>query len=325
MSAAFFIFQLVAGLSSSLVEQAANDPARQAFARILARDRTVEAAGQAIVFLIAQGLIQTLALIIASRIATRGLDAEFARMRLVIGEQEKRLEEAAALSGWKEVASFLSHQLKNPLASIALSGSNATAALALLESKEPSNREKAQAILTQSLDALGQETLRLTALIQRLKSLTAFEKPDFSLAQLAPLIAQLAQAYPPERAVFKLSGAAEARLDPELMRQVFRNLVENAIEEAEKQEGLPVKIDIALETAQNGCLIRLRDSNRLMSPELAAKLGKERFSTKRTGSGLGLIFVSRIMAIHGGLFTAQATSSGALEAILTLPPPREGI
>jgi two-component system sensor histidine kinase BaeS len=318
LSAAFFIFQLVAGLSSDMADRAAGNPAQLAFARMVARDRTVGAAAQAIVFLLAQGLLQVAALVLTTRIATRGLDSEFASMRALIKEQSRSLEEAAALSGWKEVASFLSHQLKNPLAAIDLSQSNARDALALMSSG-PSGEAKGRPILEESLSAIAEETDRLKTLISRLKSLTAFQEPVFSSVDLGDLARLAASPFPPERARIGVSGSALARLDPELVRQAIRNLIDNSVEEADKARALPVAVDIDIR-AREGCAEALvRDSNAGMDAQTAARLGNTRYTTKKTGSGLGLIFVSRIAAIHGGSFQAGVSPRGGLEVRLRFP------
>jgi signal transduction histidine kinase len=319
LSAAFFIFQLVAGLSSDLAARAAGNAAQLAFARMVARDRAVGAAAQAIAFLSAQGLLQVIALVLTTRIATRGLDAEVERMRGLIREQSRSLEEAAALSGWREVASFLSHQLKNPLAAIDLSQSNAREALALM-SGGPSGEAKGRPILEESLAAIAEETDRLKTLISRLKSLTAFQEPVFSSVDLGELARLAASPFPPERAKVRVSGSALARLDPELVRQAIRNLIDNSVEEAQKSDALPASVDIEI-AARDGCAEALvRDSNGGMDGETAARLGNTRYTTKKTGSGLGLIFVSRIAAIHGGSFQAGVSPKGGLEIRLRFPP-----
>lgn len=311
----------MAGLSSELASSAGGDAAQLAFARVIARDRAVKAASQALAFLLAQALIQVAALALSNRIATRSLAAEFARMRALIGDQERRLAEAAALSGWKEVASFLSHQLKNPLAAIDLCHANAREAAARLR---PGGA--AGGILGQSLDAIGEETARMKALVARLKSLTAFEEPRFSCSELGVLARKVCGSFTPERLAAAIEGNAGAWIDPDLASQALRNLLDNSVEEAEKAGRAPVRVRISIRREGGASVIALDDSNTGMTAGLAARLGRERFTSKRTGSGLGLLFVSRIMSIHSGAFRAEATESGSLRVELSFPseePPGE--
>lgn len=319
LSAGVFIFYLVAGLSSDLARHAGGDQAQLAYARMIARDRAVGAASQAIAFLLAQAVIQAAALVLSSRIATRGLEAEFARMRLVIGEQERRLSEAAALSGWKEVASFLSHQLKNPLAAIDLCQANALAAVERMG--ERAGGDAMGGILDQSLRAIGEEAARMKALIARLRSLTAFQEPVFGEAGLGALAREVCAAFPPGRLDARVEGEAIALIDRDLAAQALRNLVDNSIEEAQAAGALPVRVELRVEAGEGGPRIAFDDSNSGVTAELAERLGKARFTSKKTGSGLGLLFVSRIMAIHSGSFRAEATERGSLRIVLTFAPP----
>jgi signal transduction histidine kinase len=317
MAAAFFIFDLVAGMSDDMARQGSDDPARMELARMIAKDRTVAAAARAFVFLLAQAGIQVLALVISSMVATRGLNAEFRRMGELIAEQERRLEEAAALSGWKEVASFLSHQLKNPLAAVDLSASNAAMALERACPVQASD-QAARSILEEALASIQEETGRMKALIARLKSLTAFERAVFQEDSLAAVAAQAAAKYPDSRARILVEGDARARMDRELLVQALVNVLDNCVEQAERALSLPVEISIRVTQGSGRCGFAIADDNSGLDAATAAKLGRERFTTKRTGSGLGLLFSSRIMAIHGGGFRAQAGPGGNLVAELDM-------
>ena len=100
------------------------------------------------------------------------------------------------------------------------------------------------------------------------------------------------------RARGDLSYAVGVRLDPEQIRRVIINLVDNAIEAMERQGEilLETQIDIAhsivrVIVADNGPGIPAGERDKLFLPY---------YSTKRRGSGLGLAIVRRIIAEHGG-------------------------
>jgi two-component system nitrogen regulation sensor histidine kinase NtrY len=88
------------------------------------------------------------------------------------------------------------------------------------------------------------------------------------------------------------------RLDPEQMRRVVINLVDNAIEAMERRG------DIVLETQldkPNGVArVVVSDDGPGIPPAERDKLFLPYYSTKRRGSGLGLAIVRRIIAEHGG-------------------------
>jgi nitrogen fixation/metabolism regulation signal transduction histidine kinase len=310
------MFYLVADVTEDLARATAGDPGRAELARMIARNKVVSAAGEALVFLLAQAGLQIAALAVSSFIATRGLDAEFKRMAALIADQERRLEESAALSAWKEIASFLSHQLKNPLAAVDLSASNARLALSRTvrpaEAPDPGRAEGA--ILGEAISSIQEETARMKALIGRLKSLTSFEQAELREASLADAAREASTRYPASRAVIEIEGDARVPLDFDLVVQAFVNLMDNSAEEAARSGKSPARIRVAVSSDAEAARVEYSDSGSSFDAATASKLGRERFTTKKTGSGLGILFVSRILAIHGGNLEVRAGPGGRFEA-----------
>jgi signal transduction histidine kinase len=313
------MFNLVADVTEDLARATAGDPARTELARMIGRNKVVSAAGEALVFLLAQAGLQIAALAVSSFIATRGLDAEFKRMSALISDQERRLEESAALSAWKEIASFLSHQLKNPLAAVDLSASNAL--LALSRSPERSEapgsggRGTAEgAILGEAINSIQEETSRMKALIGRLKSLTSFEQAELREASIADAAREASSRYSTSRAVIEIEGDARVPLDFDLVVQAFVNLMDNSAEEAARSLAAPARIRVGISSDADAARVEYSDSGSTFDAATASRLGHERFTTKKTGSGLGLLFVSRILAIHGGNLEVRAGPGGRFEA-----------
>ena len=87
-------------------------------------------------------------------------------------------------------------------------------------------------------------------------------------------------------------------VDPEQMRRVIINLVDNAIE-AMDQRGA-IEIETQHEPANNLVRIVVADNGPAFPPAERDKLFLPYYSTKQRGSGLGLAIVRRIVAEHGG-------------------------
>jgi two-component system nitrogen regulation sensor histidine kinase NtrY len=103
-------------------------------------------------------------------------------------------------------------------------------------------------------------------------------------------------------------------VDPEQLRRVVINLVDNAIE-AMDQRG---RIDIETQHDPANSLVRLviADDGPGIPPAERDKLFLPYYSTKRRGSGLGLAIVRRIVAEHGGsIDVADNTPRGTRFAI----------
>ena len=89
------------------------------------------------------------------------------------------------------------------------------------------------------------------------------------------------------------------RVDPEQIRRVVVNLVDNAIE-ATQPERHASRIETQHDPSNNLARLVLADNGPGIPPADRDKLFMPYYSTKRRGSGLGLAIVRRIVAEHGG-------------------------
>ena len=107
------------------------------------------------------------------------------------------------------------------------------------------------------------------------------------------------------------------RLDPEQVRRVIINVVDNAIEAMDR------KGRIVIETAHDAPnhLVRvvIADNGPGIPPEEREKLFLPYYSTKRRGSGLGLAIVRRIIAEHGGTIDASDNEPTGTRFTIELP------
>jgi two-component system nitrogen regulation sensor histidine kinase NtrY len=88
------------------------------------------------------------------------------------------------------------------------------------------------------------------------------------------------------------------RVDPEQLRRVIINLVDNAIEAMERRGRITV--ETSHDAAHHVARLVVADDGPGISEGDREKLFMPYFSTKRRGSGLGLAIVRRIIAEHGG-------------------------
>ncbi len=96
------------------------------------------------------------------------------------------------------------------------------------------------------------------------------------------------------------------RVDPEQIRRVVINLVDNAIEAMERKGRIVVEVQHA--AADRVARIVVADNGPGIPAGEREKLFMPYYSTKRRGSGLGLAIVRRIIAEHGGSSTSPTTS-----------------
>jgi two-component system nitrogen regulation sensor histidine kinase NtrY len=87
-------------------------------------------------------------------------------------------------------------------------------------------------------------------------------------------------------------------VDPEQLRRVVINVVDNAIEAMDRRGAIDV--ETAHDAAHNVVRVVVADNGPGIPPAERDKLFLPYYSTKQRGSGLGLAIVRRIVAEHGG-------------------------
>lgn len=93
--------------------------------------------------------------------------------------------------------------------------------------------------------------------------------------------------------------------DEELMEQVLINMVKNAIEAVFDRKDPKVYIN-CMEDEHNHVLIKIRDNGHGILPEAQEKIFIPFYTTKKTGSGIGLALSRQIMQLHNGALTVES-------------------
>lgn len=117
---------------------------------------------------------------------------------------------------------------------------------------------------------------------------------------------------------FDVIGDGDAHLilgDKTQMKQVFINLIKNAID-AIDDDG---KISISLISADSREIIKISDSGKGMPSTIITKLGKSFFTTKVSGTGLGLMVTFKIINNHNGKVSIESKENRGTTFTLTFP------
>ncbi len=217
-------------------------------------------------------------------------------------EQRLRAERIAA---WQGVARRLAHEIKNPLTPIGL-------AMHRIRSKveDPA--------VIECVDAVVKETENLQRLAEEFSQYARLPSPSMERVDLVMLLRGVVDLYSTRRSIaVRWDGWPEKfwiDADPGLMRQVFSNLVKNAVE-AMGERGT---LTLALHREATTLSVRVGDTGHgLRTP--ADEIFEPTFTTKETGTGLGLAVARKIVEDHGGQLTAIETSGPGATFEVTLP------
>jgi nitrogen fixation/metabolism regulation signal transduction histidine kinase len=103
--------------------------------------------------------------------------------------------------------------------------------------------------------------------------------------------------------------------DENQIKQVLINLVKNAVESVAEQENGEVKIIAGIDKRER-TFIEVRDNGPGIIPEAIERIFIPFFTTKKTGSGIGLALSRQIMQLHNGTLTADSETD--VETVFTM-------
>ncbi|KAB8065617.1 sensor histidine kinase [Janthinobacterium violaceinigrum] len=206
---------------------------------------------------------------------------------------------------WKKVIRVISHELNNslaPLASLAHSGAE-------LVRRGQTER------LPQILATIEERTRHLETFILGYARFAKLPAPRLAPCEWQPFLDSLAS-----QAAFTLDGTPPAQaavFDAAQMQQALLNLLKNALESGSREEHIGLQVS----EAQGQLRIEVRDRGPGMNGAVLENALVPFYSTKRSGTGLGLALAREIAEAHGGRITLANREGGGLAVTLILPLP----
>jgi two-component system NtrC family sensor kinase len=238
---------------------------------------------------------------VRSRDEIGDLARELDAMADAVEEREHRLIRSERLATVGKMAAQVTHEVRNPLASIGL--------YAELLGDEISDAPEARRLIT----SISSEVDRLTEITETYLRFARLPQPKLEREDLAALVASVAEFARAELAQSGISldldlpsGPVEVAADENQLRQALLNLVRNA-REAMTSGG---RLRVGVQLRDDGtAVISVTDSGAGIASEHLPKIFDPFFSTKTKGTGLGLALVQQIAVEHGG--RAEVESHGA--------------
>lgn len=219
---------------------------------------------------------------------------------------------ADRLAGLGELTAGIAHEIRNPLTSIR------GFLQYLQECEDPAEWRRYGPLIIREVDSLNR-------LVGELLAFGRPRPPQIDKVQIGQLVEEMAfLARGKSSAHIELSIAPDLPPidgDREALKQAILNLLINAIQAI--PEGGTVKV--STEDGGDGrVVIRVADDGIGIEPENLAKVFDPFFSTKASGTGLGLAMVHRIVDAHHGVITIDSRPGEGTTAELRLPVVRDG-
>jgi PAS domain S-box-containing protein len=220
---------------------------------------------------------------------------------------------AERLSAVGEVAAMVAHEIRNPLTSI---GGFARTVLRDIEKAEKAETNR------RFLNIIIEEVKRLEAIVTEILGFVRPVPMKFEAANLHEVIDQTLSMMSGEIDESKVIITRDYQqdlpliwMDVDQMRQVFLNLFRNALH-AMHNEGM---LSVITESAGDVVKIHVSDTGEGIRAENLDKLFNAFFTTKSTGSGLGLTICMHIVKSHGGTIEVESREGEGSTFIISLP------
>jgi signal transduction histidine kinase len=204
---------------------------------------------------------------------------------------------------WVGMAKEAAHQLGTPLSSL----------LAWLELLRINKNDPAQVVAT--ANEMDQDVERLKVIANRFAKIGS--QPKLDPANVAGVIEHVCLYFETRlpnlgkkvSVVRQLDTSIQARINIELFEWVVENLIKNAVEALDRQDGM---ITIALQRKPRGKIcVTVADNGKGMTRQVAKKIFQPGYTTKKRGWGLGLSLSKRIIEdYHGGSLVVRETHVG---------------
>jgi signal transduction histidine kinase len=227
---------------------------------------------------------------------------------LATARRRERFDQYATLGRF---SAQMAHDIKNPLTAI-------KGAVQYLEAEAESG---ALGDAAEVVSLIEEHVVRLETIVdryQRMSSVTPKKKVAFDLKEMLESIVRGARL---SRSDIAYELTVDERLsnwvgDRELLERVFENLVRNAGEAIESDEGI---VEVQALKAWNGADLLVRDNGKGMDQRSLELAFDDFYTTKADGTGLGLAFARRVVEAHGGRIELSSTLDSGTEVTIHLP------
>ena len=241
-----------------------------------------------------------------------------------VAEAERGLRRQEALAAVGQAAAQVAHEIKNPLGSIRLG-------VAMLRDMAR-DREAITTIdlVERGIEHLSKLTLDVTQFSRRRQLTLADVDLSELLNESVDLIAEkLQEKRAPVERHFP-AGEVQGRWDEDQLRQVFVNLLANAVDAGPAESPVTVSVErISLSAGPrangeggrqvSGARVSIADRGQGMDERTRARIFEPFFTTKKKGTGLGLAIAKQIVEQHGGNIRVESAPGEGTRFTIELP------
>lgn len=241
--------------------------------------------------------------------ATQGREQQLISLKNIHSVLERNEMEA-----WQKLIRVLTHEIMNSITPIiSLSETLSERGIPKLLG------EKEYSIMLQAMQTIHRRSKGLLEFVENYRRLTRIPTPVCTKVSITELCMDLKKLFPEEYIHFEIpSSDLTLYIDRAQIEQVFINLLKNAREACGRQSDKDIRVEVIISPAGNK-LLTVSDNGEGILPDVLDKIFVPFFTTKTSGSGIGLSLCKQIMTLHEGSINVKSESGKGSKFILTFP------
>ncbi|HMU09031.1 MAG TPA: ATP-binding protein [Ferruginibacter sp.] len=214
---------------------------------------------------------------------------------------------------WQKLLSVMTHEIMNsvaPISSLAETLKNRLQA----SLKELNNNSGSLDDLELGIDTIKRRSEGLLKFAETYRNLNKITNPNLKKVYVRDMFENLHRLMQPtfeqkniELEIILKDPELTLEADTDLIEQVLINLILNAAEAVKEAASPRIQLSGYI-TASNKVVIKVADNGIGISPDLMEKIFIPFFSTRKTGSGIGLSLCKQIMMLHKGTIKVQSVA-----------------
>ena len=228
---------------------------------------------------------------------------------------EQQTIESERLNALTLLAAGVAHEIGNPLNSLNIH-------LQLIERESRKRNGTKGAKLQESVEVARAEVNRLDSIISQFLRAIRPSRPQLKPESINSIVEEAVRFLAPEIKDRDIVVEQELRsdlplleLDRDQMKQAFYNVIKNSFEAMKSRGILRIRTDMD----NSHVIVRFTDSGGGMSAENLSRVFEPYFTTKASGTGLGLLIVRRIVSEHCGELSIESSAGKGLAVTIRLP------
>lgn len=243
-----------------------------------------------------------------------GLIREYNKMVAKLVESASALAKSEREGAWREMARQVAHEIKNPLTPMKLS-------IQYLQKANNSEAPNVKELTASVAKTLVEQIDHLSKIASDFSQFAHIGNPKNELLDLHQMLSSLTSLYETmENVLFKWTPVHEKvtiNADKTQINRLFTNLLQNALEACHNRE--TCVISVSEELRSGNIIVRIRDNGEGIPEMMRSKIFIPNFTTKSSGTGLGLAMCQTIVEQAKGRIWFETVENAGTTFFVELP------